>query len=203
MNDKAIFRIPDQVPEDAKASWLSTCRYRGRFFSKPRMSPRHPIWLVPLGIAAALEFAFFVQRLPADRPADVVEELDGEIFARDFCLQFRYPGKDQVLPSADDRYGSTDLYVPAAAVVRLILKSHDYVYTVEIQEVGIYEIAAPDLTFELQFTAPESGTYALLGSQMCGYAHPQLLGELIVQSPAEFSRTMKRLSPIPFPTTQQ
>jgi len=150
-----------------------------------------------------LEFAFFVQRLPADRSADVVEELDVEIFARDFCLQFRYPGKDQVLPSADDRYGSTNLYVPANAVVRLILKSHDYVYTVEIPKVGVYEIAAPDLTFKVQFTAPEGGTYALLGSQMCGYDHPQLLGELIVQSPAEFSRTMKRLSSIPLQTAQQ
>jgi len=202
MTEANTFRIIGHVADVANRNWISEYRDRGRIFPKLRISPRHPIWLVPVGLAAIFGFAFFIRWAQSGRSADVLEKLDVEIFARDFLLQFRYPGKDQTLKSEDDRYGSQNLYVPAAAVVRLILKSHDYVYTVEIPQVGVYEIAAPDLTFEVQFVAPESGTCALLGSQMCGYDHPQLLGELIVQSPAEFCRTMERLSSVPLQTAQ-
>lgn len=126
-----------------------------------------------------------------------ITELDIEVVGHDYRLNFRYPGTDRVLHTEDDRQGRQDLYVPAGAVVRLHLNSLDYIYTVEIPAANVYDVAVPDLVFEVPFVLSQSGDYELLGSQMCGYDHPGLLGQVIVQSQSEFTRTMNRLAPAP------
>ena len=130
------------------------------------------------------------------------EQITVEVFANDYRLYFRYPGDDRVSGTNDDRFGKKHLYLPAGSQVHLRLNSHDFVYTVEIPCVEVYEIAAPDLVFEVDFIAPrETGTYDLLSSQMCGYDHPDLLGTMIVQTDNEFERTMQSLSTTPLQPT--
>ena len=126
-----------------------------------------------------------------------LSELDAEIVGHDYLLYVRYPGRDQQLHTADDRIGTRDLFVPSGARVRVQLRSLDYIYLIEVPELGIYDVAAPELKFEVTFVAPESGIHELLGSQMCGYDHNSLLGKLRVQSADEFVRTMERLSVAP------
>tara|TARA_R110002167_G_scaffold102627_7_gene266115 strand:- start:244 stop:831 length:588 start_codon:yes stop_codon:yes gene_type:complete len=130
------------------------------------------------------------------------EQITVVVFASDYRLYFRYPGDDRVSGTNDDRFGKKHLYVPAGCQVHLQLNSHDFVYTVEIPRVEVYEIAAPDLVFEVDFIAPrETGTFDLLSSQMCGYDHSDLLGTMIVQTDNEFERTMQSLSTTPLPPT--
>ena len=130
-----------------------------------------------------------------------IDNLTGELVGQKYRFHFRYPGEDGALHTDDDRFGSRNLYVPEDAVIQLRLNSSDYIYTVEIPELDVYEVAVPDLTFDVQFVAKPVGSHDLLGSQMCGYDHSDLLGKLIVQSPSEFRRTMARLSKNP--TTSQ
>jgi cytochrome c oxidase subunit 2 len=123
-----------------------------------------------------------------------IENLDAEVIADDYRFHFRYPGSDRVLGTADDRFGTRNLYLPEQAAVQLNLISRDYIYTLEIPARELYEAAVPDISFTARFDAGKTGTFELLGSQMCGYDHPGLLGKLIVQPAAEFERTMRGLS---------
>ena len=45
----------------------------------------------------------------------------------------------------------------------------------------------------LDFESGKPARDELLGSQMCGYTHPELLGDVEIQSPAEFGRWMAGL----------
>jgi heme/copper-type cytochrome/quinol oxidase subunit 2 len=120
-----------------------------------------------------------------------------EVTGRDYQLHFRYAGADEQLHSDDDRYGAKNLSVVAGERVCLRLLSCDFIYTIEIPIVGVYEIAAPDLVFESRFIAPEPGVFQILASQMCGYDHPDLLGSLLVETEAGFSKTMNSLASFP------
>lgn len=120
-----------------------------------------------------------------------------ELTGYDYRFHFRYPGEDNTLNTDDDRFGTQDLYVPEDAVVTLRLTSQDYIYTMEVPELGLYEAAVPELSFDLKIIAEASGSHDLLGTQMCGYDHPDLLGKLIVQPSAQFRRTMRQLPKSP------
>jgi heme/copper-type cytochrome/quinol oxidase subunit 2 len=133
-----------------------------------------------------------------------VGHLEAEVIGHDFRLYVRYPGRDQQLHTDDDRFGTRDLYVPGGSNVRLHLSSLDFIYLIEIPAVDVYEVAAPDLQFDVAFVAPVNGNHELLGSQMCGYDHASLLGKIRVQSADQFVRTMKDLSNVaPQFTAQQ
>jgi heme/copper-type cytochrome/quinol oxidase subunit 2 len=167
------------------------------------MFPRVTLWLIPMGLMVVVGVLLSVRRITQHRLTDSLKELDAEVLGDEYRLYFRYPGEDGVLHTQDDRFGLRDFYVPANSAVRLRLSSLDYIYLVEVPEVGVYEIAAPDLVFDVRFVAPQGGKHELLGSQMCGYDHPELLGKLIVQAPAEFVQTMKRLSRVPLQSARQ
>ncbi len=137
-----------------------------------------------------LLWLFFVQRATSDPYGDIEIEVVGS----EFVFYFRYPGVDRVLFSEDDRYGSGTLFVPEGANVHLKLTSLDYIYMMEIPAREVYEMAAPDLVFNAHVQASIPQTYDLLGSQMCGYDHPGLLGKMVVQATDDFDRTMTTLS---------
>ena len=132
---------------------------------------------------------FFQQAKP-----EPYQQLDIEIVGSEFVFYFRYPGVDRVLFSEDDRYGSGTLFVPEGANVHFKLTSLDYLYTLEIPARDVYEMAAPDLVFNAHVPPSTPQTYDLLGSQMCGYDHPGLLGKMVVQATDDFDRTMTTLS---------
>ncbi|PAY16213.1 hypothetical protein CKO51_27975 [Rhodopirellula sp. SM50] len=147
-----------------------------------------------IAVTVAIGVALCLQR---DEP---IEQLDVQVVASNYRLYFHYPGADSVLGTADDRLGTRNLYAPANTQVRLNLTSRDFVYLVEIPEVGLYEVAAPELDFEARFKTGASGVHSLLGSQMCGYDHSELIGEFVVQRTAEFKRLVRSLSPAPSPS---
>ncbi len=139
-------------------------------------------------------------RITNEQTAKTISELDAELTGHDYRFHFRYPGEDRLLDTKDDRFGIRNLYVPEDAIVQLRLNSRDFIYTIEIPEFDVYEVAVPDLSFDVRFVASPVGSHKLLGSQMCGYDHAELLGKLIVQPVAEFERTMQRLSTSPLTT---
>jgi heme/copper-type cytochrome/quinol oxidase subunit 2 len=133
--------------------------------------------------------------------SEPIDAMDAELIGQEYRFYIRYPGDDLTLHTSDDRFGVRNLYVPEGAQIRLRMSSRDYIYTVEIPEMKVYEAAVPDLFFDVQFLAKPAGSHQLLGSQMCGYDHEELLGELIVQPAAEFRRTMQKLSNSPLITS--
>ena len=81
----------------------------------------------------------------------------------------------------DDIRARRDVHLPENTKVRLRLTSDDYLYTLSLPDWNLKEIAVPDLVFQLEFQTDRFGRFDLRGDQMCGYAHADLLGQLVVQ----------------------
>ncbi|MFT7626069.1 MAG: cytochrome c oxidase subunit 2 [Myxococcota bacterium] len=115
-----------------------------------------------------------------------------EMTGRDFHWTVRYPGEDGRLHTADDRLGDSELHLPSQSPVRIRLKSADYVYTLDLPDLGLREMAVPDVEFSLNFRTGQPATLRLRGDQMCGYAHATLFGELIVEPRAQLDAWLAR-----------
>ncbi len=120
-------------------------------------------------------------------------ELSIAITGRDFQWEIVYPGRDGQLGTADDLRSKRDLDVPARTTITLLLTSQDYIYMFELPEIGVREMAVPELEFSVTFGPVQPNVYDLRGNQMCGYEHPDLLGRLFVHTPSQFSARMRLL----------
>lgn len=109
-----------------------------------------------------------------------------EVTGSDYEWHLRYPGYDGRLGTDDDVEALRHLHLPVGARAELRLHSRDYLYTLAFPELGLKEIAVPDLEFKLRIDASEPGDYELRGDQFCGFSHPDLIGRLVIESPAEF-----------------
>ena len=108
-----------------------------------------------------------------------------------FEWHVRYPGADGVLDTEDDVTATRDVHLPSGTPVEIQLGSTDYIYGFRIPDLGVNEMAVPDLDFRAAFVSPEPGTHALMGDQMCGYAHESLIGEVVVLEDREFGRWLE------------
>ncbi len=114
------------------------------------------------------------------------------ITGRDFNWHICYPGLDNELGTPDDIHARRDLHLPQYTKVRLELASDDYLYSMTLPHWNLKEIAVPDLSFSLELETHAAGTFDLLGDQMCGYTHPNLLGQLMVQSHTDFVAWLRK-----------
>ena len=138
------------------------------------------------------------------RPGDLAARLNfGDILWRkeDFTgvgyeWHMRYPGSDGKPNTGDDGLDKRHLHLPAHTEVKLRLHSMDYLYSFALPHLDPKEIAIPDLEFSLSFTTGPEGTFDLLGDQLCGYAHPELMGKLIILSSSVFAERMSRLGKV-------
>lgn len=124
-------------------------------------------------------------------PVTPVKDVKIEMTGSDFKWISRYAGKDGEFNTEDDRLAQEVLHVPLDADIEIVLKSLDYLYSLEVPIAGKKEIAVPDLTFSLRFKADQLGTFEMPGNQMCGYTHPDLMGTLIVESQKDYARWLK------------
>ncbi len=125
----------------------------------------------------------------ATAPA-IPERLRLEITGGKYAWQVRYPGTDGDLGTGDDFLTRQDVHVASGVNTHIELQSRDFIYTFALPHLDIKEIAVPDLSFSIDFVPGAVGEYPLLGDQMCGYAHPELMGTLHVLSPDDFIRWM-------------
>lgn len=111
-----------------------------------------------------------------------------EMTGHDFKWASRYAGNDEKMDTDDDIHAQQVLHVPINAEVEIVLKSLDYLYSLEVPLAEKKEIAVPDLEFSLSFKADKMGTFEMPGDQMCGYTHPDLMGTLVVESREDYDR---------------
>lgn len=130
-----------------------------------------------LAALAGVSITACTQEIDPGTSESIVVEVTGD----EFNWYFRYPGPDGELGTDDDRHSVQDLYLPANSKVSLNLVSKDYLYSFALPELGLQEIAVPDLHFGLEFTSPDEQTMQLLGDQFCGFAHETLIGKVYVR----------------------
>ena len=119
-----------------------------------------------------------------------VAPLKLRVTGQEYTWAIRYAGVDGRLDTSDDVVRGPDLRLPARRGVALELVSADYVYAFSLPELDVSDLAVPDKPFVLTFETESPGTSRLMGSQMCGFAHPGLMADLIVVPQAEFDAWM-------------
>ncbi len=110
----------------------------------------------------------------------------------DFKWHLRYPGPDRKLDTSDDVLAERHLHLPAETDVQLELCSNDFVYSMYLPEYELVEMAFPGRPFVVEIATESPDTSRLLGSQMCGFTHEELLGNLVVQTPDDFRRWLQQ-----------
>lgn len=124
--------------------------------------------------------------LPAPTNTAHKESLVMRVTAEEFKWHIRYPGSDGRLDTPDDILTHRHLHLPENSDVSIDLQSKDYVYSFYLPHIGLVEVAVPNLPFTVEFHTAGPGTHELLGSQMCGYAHPDLLGTVVIHPSEDF-----------------
>ena len=108
------------------------------------------------------------------------------VTGRDFRWFIVHPGPDGLLDTPDDITDQRHLHLPANRAIAIDLRSDDYVYSLHLPDLEVTELAVPGKPYLLQFQTENPGHYRLMGSQLCGYTHPELLGDLVVHTEEEF-----------------
>lgn len=152
------------------------------------------VWLKRSLIAGAVvaAVALTIRLHYSNRAIRRPERVELVVTGKDYRWHVRYPDGGGVLATQNDILDQRHLHVPVDTPVRLVLRSEDYIYTLELPELGVREIAVPDFEFEVEFVVRRTGVQALRGSQMCGYKHPELLGNLVVESWKDHTRFLRR-----------
>jgi heme/copper-type cytochrome/quinol oxidase subunit 2 len=119
------------------------------------------------------------------------DEMEIEVVGNHFRWEVHYPGPDGVLRTADDEIGHRNVHVPVGTPTTIHLRSRDYIYGFALPELGLKEIAVPDLEFSIHVPARAAGSLELRGNQMCGYTHPELLGLVLVQSRHDYVQSVR------------
>ncbi len=114
------------------------------------------------------------------------KSLTVETTGRKFQWYHRYPGSDGRLRTADDIFAQGNLHLPVHTKTTIRLTSDDFIYSLSLPQIGMKEMAVPEMFFSITFETDSVGTFDLLGDQLCGYAHKSLIANLIVQSRADF-----------------
>lgn len=150
-------------------------------------SPATPVASTPALEAAA----------PTAPAWDTSRPLELRVTGDDYRWRLRYPGSDGDLDTADDVITWRHMHLPANTEIVIDLASDDFVYTFYVPNLDILEAAVPGVPFWFDFDPGPAAHHDLLGSQMCGYTHPELLGDVEVDSPTEFARWMSALESAP------
>lgn len=116
------------------------------------------------------------------------ETIRVRITGGDYRWHIRYAGPDGLIETQDDVLTERHLHLPAYTDVRLELRSDDYVYSIYLPDYELVEMAFPGRPYDLELPTGPAGTTRLLGTQMCGFAHEELLGDLVVHERPEFDR---------------
>jgi cytochrome c oxidase subunit 2 len=81
-----------------------------------------------------------------------------------------------------------ELHVPLGQPVRLAMASEDVIHSFFVPAFRLKQDVLPGRTTQLWFTASQLGEFPLLCAEYCGSEHSQMIGRIVVQTPAEFAR---------------
>jgi cytochrome c oxidase subunit II len=123
------------------------------------------------------------ERVKLDLPDGATEV---HVTAKQFNWIFTYPGPDGKFGTADDVAVENDLHVPAGQVVRFVLNSQDVIHSFFVPNLRLKQDVVPGRTIRGWFEATAPGTYEIACSELCGFGHYTMHGNVIVQSAKDY-----------------
>ncbi len=119
----------------------------------------------------------------------------GDVFymvnAKQFNWEITYPGPDGRFGTKDDLMLENEMHVPVNKVVRLDLTSKDVIHSFYVPNMRLRQDAVPGRIIHVWFEATEIGQYEIPCSQLCGFGHSGMKGNLTVQSQEDFDKWLK------------
>ncbi|HUO04105.1 MAG TPA: cytochrome c oxidase subunit II [Candidatus Binataceae bacterium] len=119
----------------------------------------------------------------------------GDVFnivtAKQFNWEMTYPGPDGKLGTKDDVTIENELHVPVNKVVRIDLTSKDVIHSFYLPNLRLRQDAVPGRTIHIWFEATETGQYEIPCSQLCGFGHSGMQGNMTVESEADYAKWLK------------
>jgi cytochrome c oxidase subunit 2 len=109
-----------------------------------------------------------------------------EVMPQQWAWNFRYAGPDGIFNTADDVVTLNDMRIPAGHPVMLNLKAKDVIHSFYIPNFRVKHDANPGYVTRMWFQSKETGKFEIACSQMCGWAHYKMRGELTVLNDTDY-----------------
>jgi cytochrome c oxidase subunit II len=194
-------------------SFMAYCVWRfrhrpGNVAAYQPESRRLESWLAigtAIGVAAMLAPGLFVWKQFVTVPAEASAV---EVIGQQWLWSFRLPGVDGKLGRADTRAVSADnplgvdagdaaglddvvvqsgeLHLPVGKSVHILLRSIDVLHDFYVPEFRAKMDMVPGSVTYFWFTPTRTGTFEVLCAELCGVAHSQMRGTVIVDDEATY-----------------
>ena len=92
----------------------------------------------------------------------------------------------------DDLKIENELHVPVNKVVILTLKSEDVIHSFFVPNLRLKQDTLPGREIPAWFEAIKAGTYEIPCAELCGFGHSGMKGKLIVHTPADYAKWVKK-----------
>ena len=101
------------------------------------------------------------------------------------------------LEHAEGQREINELHVPVGRDVKLIMTSQDVIHSFFVPAFRVKQDVLPGRYTVLWFRATKPGTYHLFCAEYCGTQHSGMIGDVVVQEPAQYEAWMSGGSPGP------
>lgn len=131
-----------------------------------------------------------------------------KVIAQQFVWIFHYPGPDGIfgrtelnlvnrqtnligldfedIHAKDDMVLINECHVPVGQTVLWTLSSSDVVHSCSLPQMRVKRDVIPGMSTQLIFKPTKKGTYEIACAQLCGAAHYQMRGQLVVKNPTDY-----------------
>lgn len=167
--------------------------------------------ITAVGVAAMLAPGLFVWHQFVTVPADATEI---EVVGRQWQWSYRLPGKDGKLGASDVRnisdtnplglnpndpkaqddvvIESDDLHLPIGKPVKVLLRSIDVLHDFYVPEFRAKMDMIPGTVTYYWFTPTQTGKFEALCAELCGVAHSQMRGTVIVEEEGAYQAWLQK-----------
>ena len=158
-----------------------------------------------VGVVAMLAPGLFVWATFVTPPDNALEY---EVLGQQWQWQFRYPGADGILGTADTGFISEsnpfgvnpedpngmddvvvndpDMHLAVNQPVKALLRSNDVLHNYTVPQFRVKMDLVPGLVSYLWFDPTKEGTYDIMCEELCGIGHFVMRGSVTVESQAAF-----------------
>lgn len=164
-----------------------------------------------VGVGAMLAPGLFVWNQFVSVPADATAI---EVMGQQWSWSYRLPGKDGRLGTTDTRnisadnplglnpndpngqddvvIASGDLHLPIGKPVKVLLRSIDVLHDFYVPEFRAKMDMVPGSVTYFWFTPTRTGTFEVLCAELCGVAHAQMRGTVIVEEEGNYHAWLEK-----------
>jgi cytochrome c oxidase subunit 2 len=147
------------------------------------LAPALVVFCFDLGIDASSHHAW---ELVKGRPP--ASQVEIKVTAKQFNWNFTYPDAAGKLDANDNVTLENELHVPVGKVVRLTLGSEDVIHSFWVPNLRLKQDVVPGRTIVAWFEATKPGRYEIACSELCGFGHYSMRGEVIVHTPDDYAK---------------